>query len=64
MLVHVAASVLNKDQRPLVLRTASADAFLAIVNCGAGSNRVDKDGLAALHCTARPREVTRSFCPS
>ena len=56
--------MLNKNQRPLVLRTASADAFLAIVNCGAGSNKVDKDGLAALHCTAWPREVTRSFCPS
>ena len=56
--------MLNKNQRSLVLRTASADAFLAIVNCGAGSNKVDKDGLAALHCTAWPREVTRSFCPS
>ena len=48
-------NVLDKDQRPPVLWAASAgsaDAFLALVNYGAASNKVDKDGLAALHCAA------------
>ena len=48
-------NVEDKDQRPPVLWAASAgsaDAFLALVNYGASSDKVDKDGLAALHCAA------------
>ena len=30
----------------------SADAFLALVNYGASSEGVDRDGLAAIHCAA------------
>ena len=48
-------NVLDKDLRPPVLWAASAgsaDAFLALVNYGALSDKVDKDGLAALHCAA------------
>ena len=48
-------NVEDKDRRPPVLWAASAgsaDAFLALVNYGASSDKVDKDGLAALHCAA------------
>ena len=48
-------NVLDKDLRPPILWAASAgsaDAYLALVNYGASSDNVDKDGLAAIHCAA------------
>ena len=48
-------NVLDKDLRPPILWAASAgsaDAYLALVNYGATSDKVDKDGLAAVHCAA------------
>ena len=48
-------NVLDNDFRPPNLWAASAgsvDAYLALVNYGARTDTVDKDGLSALHCAA------------